>query len=118
VPELTYDQAAAAVRKLGQQLRALEAELDKVGSEHADAEGAYRVLFANAMRRHRKDGATVAEAEAFAKADAASLARARDRSESRIRELLEQLEDRRGERHSLHRLMDWSMTRPATPEDR
>jgi hypothetical protein len=114
---MTYEDAANAIREIARQIRTLEQELQEVGERRADAEATYRVALAGTMRKHRENGATVAEAEAFARADAAVLARARDRAELQIREILEKLEDRRGERHGLHRLIDWSASRPPLPEE-
>jgi chromosome segregation ATPase len=111
---LTYEKATEALRSITAQIRDLEKQLRTAIDERADAEGAYRSQYAYRLREHREAGSTVAEAEAYARADVVVLSRARDSSEYRIRELLERLEDRRGERHSLHRLIDWS--RGAPPE--
>jgi len=110
---LTYDQAVDAMRSITGQIRRLEQELAKAHEQAADAEGAYRSQFAYQLRQQREAGATVAEAEAYARADCAVLDRDRRRAEGAIREVLEKLEDRRGERHSLHRLVDWSRGAPS-----
>jgi chromosome segregation ATPase len=114
--QLSYDQAVTALRSITDQIRRLEDELATAIEERANAEGAYRHTYAAKLRGHREAGTTVAEAEAYARADVAVLSRDRDRAEYRIRELLERLEDRRGERHSLHRLVDWSRGAPIRSE--
>jgi hypothetical protein len=105
---LTYPQAVEAARKLSATIRDTERRLTQAMDDHADAEAAYRAQYAHKLREQRQDGVTVAEAEAYARAACALLDRDRIRTEHRVREILEQLEDRRGERHSLHRLIDWS----------
>ena len=112
---LTYDKAVEAARSITAQIRRVEDEIGQAMGEHADAEGAYRAMFGNKLREHREAGATVAESEAYARAACAVLDRDRIKAEHRVRELLERLEDRRGERHSLHRLMDWSMPGRPSP---
>lgn len=110
---LTYEKAVEAARSMSTTIRALEGELSKAMDEHADAEAGYRAQYAFKLRANREAGATVAEAEAYAKAECAVFEQARIRANHRVSEVLEKLEDRRGERHSLHRLIDWSM--PARP---
>jgi hypothetical protein len=110
---LSYEKAVAAVRSISGQIRRLEDEISVAMGEHADAEAGYRAQYANKLREHRQAGATVAESEAFARAACTVPDRERIQAEHKVRELLERLEDRRGERHSLHRLMDWSM--PSRP---
>jgi len=106
---LSYEKAVDAARSITAQIRRLEDEIAVAMTEHAEAEAGYRAQYAHKLREHREAGATVAESEAFAHAACAVLNRDRIKAEHRVRELLERLEDRRGERHSLHRLIDWSM---------
>jgi hypothetical protein len=110
---LSYEKAVEAARSITGQIRRLEDEITQAMSEHADAEAGFRAQYALKLREHRETGATVAESEAFAHAACAVLNRDRIKAEHRVRDLLERLEDRRGERHSLHRLMDWAM--PSRP---
>lgn len=109
---LSYAQAVEAARNLTGTIRRLEGELRGAMGAHADAEGAFHAQYAHKLREHREAGATVEEAKAYARAACAVLDRDRIAAEHRIRETLEKLEDRRGERHSLHRLMDWSRGAP------
>ena len=102
----TLPQLIEFVRALNRVIRGLEEQLATAGDEHADAEGAYRAQYAFKLRQHRQDNATVAEAEAYARAEVAVLDSARILADHRVRRLLETLEDRRGERASLNRLID------------
>ena len=106
---LSYDNAVEAARNMSTTIRALERELGAAMNEHADAEAGYRAQYAFKLRANREAGSTVAESEAYARAECAVLDQARIRAEHKVREVLEKLEDRRGERDSLHRLIDWSM---------
>lgn len=108
---LTYAQAVEAARTITNQIRAAEQKLRAQITEAADAEGVYRKQLALASRKARETGATVAEAETQARAQTAPLARDRDVAQGSVRACLEELEDRRGERATLHRLIDWSIAR-------
>jgi len=94
------------VQELNRAIRALEVDLATKGEEAADAEGAYRAQYAYQLRQQREAGSTVAEAEAYAKAEVAVLSRARDVKAHEVKVIFEKIEDRRGERASLHRLID------------
>lgn len=94
------------VQELNRAIRALEADLEKRGEEAAEAEGAYRSQLAYRYRQHRDAGEPATAAETYARADVVVLSRDRDKSAHDVRVLLEKLENRRGERASLHRLID------------
>jgi hypothetical protein len=115
---LSYQQAVDAARNLTATIRRLEGELGQAMNVHADAAGAFHAQFAHNLREQREAGATVEEAKAYARAQCAVLDRDRIRAEWKVKELLEKLEDRRGERHSLHRLIDWSMGRQPQPGEK
>jgi hypothetical protein len=107
---LTYEQALAAARNLTATIRHLEDELEQAMAIAADAEAAYRGALGTRYRHHREQGvSTASEVEALSRADVVVLSRDRDHAEARVRHILQRLEDRTAERHSLHRLMDWSM---------
>lgn len=93
-------------RAISRVIRDLEDKLHTAGETHADAEGAYRAQYGHKLRENRTNGATVAEAEAYARAACAVLERDRIKADHDFREILERLEDRRGERASLNRLID------------
>jgi hypothetical protein len=106
---LTYERAVELVRKAKDALRALEAELRVAIDEAADAEGVHRHALSTALRSRRADGLAQDEAMTHARADVAPQLRDHKRAEARVAELHERIANRRGERESLHRLIDWSV---------
>ena len=105
---MTY--ASAEERLTAQAIRIREAEDDyEAASESAaDAEAMYRKALATKLDEHRDAGLSVEHAMTKARADVYNLSRERDTAAGKARKCLEILEDRRGERDSLHRLVAWS----------
>jgi uncharacterized coiled-coil protein SlyX len=106
--EITVDQARETLRRYAQQLRDLEGKLDKQIGLAADSEAVYRKTLALKYAEHRNAGAAVAESELRARADVVELSRDRDVARDRVRALLEELEDRRGERNAYQSLLRFS----------
>jgi hypothetical protein len=103
-----FNQARAGLSRIAQQLRDSE-DFHRTQVERlADAEAAYRKGLAQAYVRHRADGKGAGEADVLSKGDCADLSRERDIAAGMVRAALEALENRRGDRASLHRLADWS----------
>jgi hypothetical protein len=105
---LDYDDAQRRLHTVAQQIRDAEQRHRDAIEKAADAESAYRKGLAQSFVRHRADGKGAGEAELLAKGDVADLTRARDINSGMVRACLEELEDRRGDRASLHRLVEWS----------
>lgn len=114
---LDFHDAQQRLRQIAQQLRDAEAFHREWVENHADAESAYRKALAQAYTRHRADGKGAGEAEVLSKGDCADLSRARDIAAGMVRAALESLENRRGDRASLHRLVEWSAKFNPTGED-
>ena len=94
------------VQELNRVIRRMEERLMEEGTEAADAEAAYRAQYAHHLRQQREQGTTVAEAEAYARAAVVVLSQDRDVKAHRVKVTFEEIQDRRDERVSLHRLMD------------
>lgn len=109
VQPLTYAEAQERMGKATRTIRNLERAYSRAQSDYAAAESNYRQQLGEAYRRHRNAGLAQTEADVAAKAEVANLSFARDERKGEIAALAEKLEDRRGERNSLHRLVDWSM---------
>jgi len=102
----TIGELTAKVRELNRAIRALETELARAGETAADAEAVYRQSLAEAIKRLRSEGRSATESDSVARGEVAALSRDRDLWGYRVRLLYERIEDRRGERASLHRLLD------------
>jgi hypothetical protein len=105
---MTYDQASSAMREQGQVIRAVEEAYKLKTEEAADAEALYRKAFGDKFAAYRADGKGVEESTTLARRDVWNLERERTQAAGRARYELERLENRRGERASLHRLVEWS----------
>lgn len=105
---MTYDQAASAMREQGQVIRAVEEVYKLKTEEAADAEALYRKALGDKFATYRADGKGVEESMTLARRDVWNLERERTQAAGRARYELERLENRRGERASLHRLVEWS----------
>jgi outer membrane protein TolC len=105
---MTYGQAEHRLTEMAKRIRAAEGELDRAYDDAADAESVYRRALADALDRFREEGLAVEHAQMRARAECFVLSGDRDKANGRVRRCLEVLEDRRGERESLHRLVAWS----------
>lgn len=105
---MTYDQAATAMREVGQRIRFVEDQYETAVSDAADAEALYRKSLGDKFEAYRTDGKGVEESMTLARRDVWNLSRERDKAQGKVRKCLEQIEDRRGERASVHRLVEWS----------
>jgi hypothetical protein len=105
---MTYDAAAISMREAGQRIRAVE-EAHKIAvSDAADAEALYRKTLGDKFEANRSDGKGVEESLMLARRDTWNLLREREKATGMVRYQLERLEDRRGERASVHKLVEWS----------
>jgi hypothetical protein len=105
---MTYQRAEERMYALGQRIRAKETDYENAANDYADAEALYRKSLGEKFAQHRGDGMAVEAAMTQARADCWNLSRERDRALAKSRKRLEELEDRRGDRVSLHRLVEWS----------
>jgi hypothetical protein len=105
---MTYAEAEHRLTEMAKRIRNAEAALDRAHEEAADAESVYRRALADALDRFREEGLAVEHALMRARAECFVLSGDRDKANGRVRHRLEVLEDRRGERESLHRLVAWS----------
>jgi hypothetical protein len=105
---MTYQRAEERMYALGQRIRAKETDYENAANDYADAEALYRKQLGERFGKYRGDGMAVEAAMTQARADCWNLSRERDRALAKSRKRLEELEDRRGDRVSLHRLVEWS----------
>jgi hypothetical protein len=105
---MSYAQAEVRMTEMAKRIRAIEVEYGQAMDEAADAEALYRKSLADKYRSYRDAGKTVDESNTLARGDCWNLSRERDRAMGAARRRVEELEDRRGERVSLHRLVEWS----------
>jgi len=105
---MSYAQAEERLTAIALKIRDAEKDLDAKIEAAADAEAAYRRAVAGKLDEHREAGLSVEHALARARADVFLLSRERDAAQGAVRAAHEVLEDRRGERESLHRLVAWS----------
>lgn len=105
---LSMDEAREAMIAAGRNLRNAEERHRHALERAADAEAAYRAGVAQAYTTLRADGKGAGEADTLAKGQCAPLSRERDIAQGLVRACLEELENRRGDRASLHRLVEWS----------
>jgi hypothetical protein len=103
---LDIDDARLASRRLADQRRAAEQELEKQAEKAADAEATYRKALALAFVK--AEGATAAEREAQARAAVVNQSYQRDLAASLLKVQTERLRGLEGERSMLKSLIDWS----------
>lgn len=104
----TFDQAANLLREYADRIRKLETEYKTAVEDSANAEALYRKTFGERFEHHRGEGLAVEAATVAARKDTWNLERERVKAAGAVRLALEKLEDRRGERGSLNRLVEWS----------
>jgi hypothetical protein len=105
---LTYDAAATSMREAGQRIRAVEDAYKLAISDAADADALYRKTVGDKFEEYRSGGKGVEESLVLARRDTWNLSRERDKAAGMVRYQLERLDDRRGERASIHKLVEWS----------
>jgi hypothetical protein len=113
---LAMEEARAAMREASRHIRDAETRHKTQIEVAADAATAYRKGLATAYVTRRAEGKGVGEAEVLSKGDAADLERTKAIAEGMVKACLEELEDRRGDRASLHKLVEWSMKVTPTGE--
>lgn len=107
---LTYMEARTSLHRIAQQLRDGEEELEAAAQLKADAEAEWLKIYASSRLRRKAEGCGSGEAEALAKGDAADARQVLVLAEGRYKLALERLENRRGDRASMHKLADWART--------
>jgi hypothetical protein len=105
---LTYEQAETALREIGRQIRDAERrhrdQIQTAGNALAD----HKKVMHQAALRFRAEGKGAGEAEFLAKTAAADQEAAAYIAQQLVKATADELENRRGERASLHRLAEWS----------
>lgn len=108
---LTFDEARRALRAMTQAIRDAEAEYKHATETAADAEAIYRAQLGQAFRAAREAGEPVGAADTIAREQTAPHVRDRDATAGYVKVCHEVLEDRRDDRRSLWRLIEWSARR-------
>lgn len=103
-----FDRAEAIrlVDAMRTDIRALEVQYKQAGDNATAAEADYRRQLGAAYARKRDEGKAQDEANVLARAEVVAASEERDRTAHRVKHLAEVLENRRGERASLNRLID------------
>lgn len=105
---MTYGECERRMQDMAQRIRNAEKALDTANEDAANAEAVYRKSLGERFGTLRAEGVAVEAAKIQAHGELFKLSRERDIAAGRVRKALEVLEDRRGERVSLHKLVDWS----------
>jgi hypothetical protein len=103
---LDIDDARLAARRLADQRRAAEQDLERLTREASEKEAAYRKALAQAFVQTE---GTAAEREAKAKAAVADKSYERDLAAGMVKVQTERLRGLEGERSMLKSLVEWSM---------
>jgi hypothetical protein len=105
---MKYADASDRLTRVTKMLRELEREHANAIVAAAESEAVYRHEVGTAIAKYRDQGLAVDDANARARADCFVLSKERDSAAGKVRTVLEKLENRRGERESLNRLVAWS----------
>jgi hypothetical protein len=108
---LSYEDAALELNLAAAAIIAAEDEYADANADAAANEALYRTALAEAFKRYRVGGKGVAESETLARGECAAFARDRDRAAGLVKVMAARLEDRRDDRRSLNRLVEWSAGR-------
>lgn len=105
---MSYGDAERRMQGMAQRIRDAERAYETASEDAANAEAVYRQALGSRFKALREEGVAVEAAKIQAHGELFNLSRERDIAVGRVRKALEVLEDRRGERASLHKLVDWS----------
>ena len=105
---MSYAECEQRMQTMAQRIRDAEKALGTASEDAANAEAVYRKSLGERFAALRSEGVAVEAAKIQAHGELFNLSRERDIAAGRVRKALEVLEDRRGERASLHKLVDWS----------
>lgn len=114
---LDYEDARQALKTSATIIRACETDIDEQIQRAANASAEYNAQLArkvitlrtNHAEGEKAMGATEAELRAKGSAELSAYATAKDIEEGRVKLAFAKLENRRGDRASLHKIVDWSM---------
>jgi hypothetical protein len=113
VDPLDYEDARHALKASAERIRSAEDEIEQQITKAADAEADYRKGLAKRILELRTGtspkGATEAETLAKGSEYVTALSQKRDIERDMVKLRFAVLEDRRGDRASLHKIVDWSM---------
>jgi chromosome segregation ATPase len=105
---MTYAEAERRMQGMAQRIRDAERDYERAVEDAANAEAVYRKSLGERFGALRSQGNAVEASMTQARGELFNLSRERDIAVGRVRKTLEVLEDRRGDRASLHKLVDWS----------
>lgn len=105
---MTYRQAEERMQAKAKQIREVEAAYRRAYEDAANAEGIYRKALGERVKALRNEGQSQESANTIARGELFNLCVERDKAAGKVRYELERLDDRRGERASLHKLVEWS----------
>jgi hypothetical protein len=114
---LEYEDARQALKASATIIRACETDIDEQIRRAAEAAAEYNgqlarkviTLRTNHAEGEKAMGATEAELRAKGSAEVVAYATVKDIEEGRVKLAFAKLENRRGDRASLHKVVDWSM---------
>jgi chromosome segregation ATPase len=105
---MSYGESERRMQGVAKRIRLAEKAYTKSVEDAATAEALYRKALGDKFKALREAGTAVEAAMTQARGELWQLSRERDIASGRVRLRLEQLDNRRGERASLHKLVDWS----------
>lgn len=105
---MSYRESESRMQSMARRIRIAEKALAKANEDAATSEALYRKALGEKFKQLRAEGTAVEAAMTQARGELWQLSRERDIAAGRVRLRLEQLDNRRGERASLHKLVDWS----------
>jgi chromosome segregation ATPase len=105
---MSYRESESRMQSMARRIRIAEKALAKANEDAATSEALYRKSLGERFKQLRAEGTAVEAAMTQARGELWNLSRERDIAAGRVRLRLEQLDNRRGERASLHKLVDWS----------
>jgi hypothetical protein len=112
VDPLDYEDARQALKASAERIRAAEDQLETQIKDAAEAEAEYRKALARKIidlrTGEKPKGATEAETLAKGSDAVAAYSQIRDVKRDMVKHAFAVLEDRRGDRASLHKVVDWS----------
>lgn len=105
---MTFDEARDKLHAATRAIRAAEGDYRDAIDAAADAEAVYRYQVGVSYRAHREAGEAATASETLARADCVTYSRERDVLAGRVKLAADTLENRRDDRRTLWRLVEWS----------
>jgi hypothetical protein len=113
---LSYEQAQRAMSKIAGQIRDAEARHREQIEKAGEALNSHKKAIHTSALRFRADGKGATESEFLAKTSVGDYEAQAFVAAQMVKAIADEMENRRGDRASLHKLVDWSMKVNPTAE--